>query len=82
FQASAEEGPAFGVALLAGVGLGAYASVQEACARTIAARQVTPEPSGNEAAAYDAYYRLYQALYPRLRELFADTARLVERGSV
>lgn len=76
-QATAEEGPAFGVALLAGVGVGVYPSVQEACARTITARPVTQAPSPVAVAAYEEYYQLYRALYPSLQNLFQKVAQLV-----
>ncbi|NLC56876.1 MAG: xylulokinase [Armatimonadetes bacterium] len=76
-QAAAEEGPALGVALLAGVGIGVYPSVPEACACAVAASQVTPPPDPAQVAAYDRYHALYQALYRQLQGLFADTAAVV-----
>jgi xylulokinase len=62
------EGAAYGAALLAGVGTGVYASVAEACDRTI---QITDrvEPSAN-AAVYADYYPLYRELYPILAPQF------------
>ena len=81
-QASAEEGPAFGVALLAGVGVGIYPSVQDACRQTIAADQVAPAPAAAQVTAYDAYYRLYQALYPQMKGLFRDMAGVVQGTAV
>ncbi len=78
FQATTEEGAAFGAALLAGVGLGLYPSVPEACARTIAAREVTPAPPAVEVAAYNAYHRIYRQLYAQLKDLFDETARIVQ----
>jgi xylulokinase len=60
-----EEGPAFGAALLAGVGVRAFADLAEACA-TI--RRLPPEaPRTRAHQAYAAPYRRFRALYPALR---------------
>jgi len=62
------EGAAFGAALLAGVGAGLYASVDEGCAATIRITdKVEPGPA---AAVYADYYPIYQALYPALAPQF------------
>ena len=62
---SAEEGPAFGAALLAGVAAGVYPSVAAACAQTVRiGTPVMPEPAA--AARYDTLATLYQSLYPAL----------------
>jgi xylulokinase len=73
---NATEGPAFGVALLAMVGTGAYASVPEACAATI---RVTEELQPDEEAKkrYDLLHAQYQRLYPALREEFRRMAEQV-----
>lgn len=69
-----DEGPAVGAALLAAVGTGAYASVPEACAATVATRPgAVPGP---DAAVYARWYPLYRRLYPALRDAFRDAARL------
>ncbi len=62
------EGAAYGAALLAAVGAGLYATVEEACSATI---QVTgrTEP-GPSVASYAQVYPLYQALYPALQDEF------------
>ena len=70
------EGAAYGAALLAGVGAGAFASVTEACAAAI---QITGSTvPGQAASSYQEYYPRYRALYPALRAEFQATARLVE----
>jgi len=63
---AAEEGAAYGAALLAGVGAGAWGSVDEACARAVrvAARV---EPDADDAAHMEARYAAYRRLYPALR---------------
>ncbi len=71
-----DEGPALGVALLAGVGTGVYGSVEEACRATIRvsnATEVTPENH----ALYDRYHAVYQSLYAHLKDDFAEVARIV-----
>ncbi|MDX1615138.1 MAG: xylulokinase [Candidatus Promineifilaceae bacterium] len=68
------EGAAFGAALLAGVGAGAFDSVPAACEQTIV---VTGRTSpGEQAKAYPAYYEHYQALYPALADSFKALAAL------
>jgi xylulokinase len=69
---SAAEGPAFGVALLAGVAAGAWASVEEACRRTIRVTGET-EPSKNR-RRYDEFYPLYGKLYRSLKDDFRAMA--------
>ena len=69
------EGPALGVAILAGVGAGLYPSVQEACRAMIhvnPAQQPIPENVPQYAKVYDVYRRLYAAN----KELFRALGRL------
>lgn len=63
------EGGAFGAAVLAMVGAGAYDSVQDACAATISTGEQV-EPS-DEQAIYAEQYATYQRLYPALKGIFA-----------
>ena len=65
-----DEGPAFGAALIAAVGTGAYASIADACAATVQTASVT-EPNAAAHTKYAEYYRVYQALYPALKSQFA-----------
>jgi xylulokinase len=65
---TAEEGGAFGSALLAGVGAGHWANLDEACAQAIEVAQ-TIEPDANEVAAYKDGYAKWRRLYPALRSL-------------
>jgi len=72
---NAEEGPAYGVALLAAVGAGAFKNIEEACAATI--RVVSETPVQRRAAAhYDRAFPLYQGLYMALKESFQRIAEL------
>lgn len=72
-----DEGPAYGVALLAAVAAGIYDSVPEACERTI---HLVDTPQVNEDASrlHSQYHELYQDLYARLEPDFETVAALVE----
>jgi xylulokinase len=63
------EGAAYGAALLAAVGEGAFASVPAACAATISVTGRTP-PEPSWAAAYDRQHAVYRELYPALKPTF------------
>lgn len=65
----AEEGPAFGAALLAGVGAGVWGSVPEACQAAIQTRSRT-EPNPTMTARYERAYQTYRALYPAIKHLY------------
>lgn len=59
----AEEGGAFGAALLAGTGAGAWPSIHAACAATVrAATTIVPTHAGEMQEAYSRYRRMYPAL--------------------
>jgi xylulokinase len=64
------EGAAFGAALLAGVGAGAWTDVSTACKETI---HITGQtfPKDDEIKIYHKIYPLYQELYPTLKNNFA-----------
>ncbi|NLI22381.1 MAG: xylulokinase [Clostridiales bacterium] len=69
-----KEGPALGVAILAGVGTGLYPSVREACDRMIHTG-VTQEPVAANQPAYAACYDQYRQLYPALKDAFKRLAQ-------
>lgn len=71
-----DEGPALGVALLAGVGTGVYGSVEEACRATIRVSTAT-EVNPDTHRRYDAYHRVYQSLYAHLKSDFEAVANIV-----
>jgi len=65
----ADEGAAFGAAILAGVGIGAWTTVDEACAATIKIdKHIEPDTASQEALEknYTAYKLLHAALKPAL----------------
>jgi xylulokinase len=66
---NAIEGPAYGAALLAGVGTGAFASVEEAC-RVSIKQHLKIAPNRKLAARYERSYATYRQLYPALHPLF------------
>jgi xylulokinase len=62
----AEEGGAFGAALLAGTGIGAWASVEAACAATV---RVATTIAPKHAEVMDEAYKRYRRIYPALKEI-------------
>ena len=61
---TAEEGGAFGAALLGAVGVGAWPSVEVACAETVhVAESIAPK----DAPAMDAAYKRFRRVYPALK---------------
>lgn len=73
---NASEGPAFGVALLAQVGTGGFASVPEACDATIKVVDRTPlDPKSK--ATYDKAYPTYREIYTDLKSTFKTISGLV-----
>jgi len=65
----AEEGAAYGAALLAGVGAGLWPTVDAACATTVRiASRVTPQPS--DVAILSASYTAYRRVYPAAKAIF------------
>jgi xylulokinase len=67
----AEEGAAYGAALLAGVGVGNWASVEYAADATVRVAQRT-EPNPRDVALMNRRYRAYRKMYPALREVWRD----------
>jgi xylulokinase len=66
---NSEEGPAFGVALLAAVGAGAFKDIQEACQSAIKVVKET-KPNVKAQKVYDAAMPVYQHLYCSLKQDF------------
>jgi xylulokinase len=65
----AEEGAAYGAALLAGVGVGLWPTVDAACAATVrVVTRVNPQPSA--VAVLNASYSAFRRIYPATREIF------------
>ena len=64
-----QEGSAYGAALLAMVGTGAFGSVAEACSSAIV-EQRRDQPDPDLTAAYGRSYGMFRELYPALRDFF------------
>ena len=64
-----EEGPGYGGAMLAMVGCGAYASVED-CAGALVQVKETLEPDPELAARYEKRYQQFKAIYPAMKPLF------------
>ena len=66
---NSEEGAAFGVALLAAVGAGAFKNIQEACKSAIKVVKET-KPNAKAQKVYDNAMPVYQNLYSSLKQDF------------
>ncbi len=64
---AAEEGPAYGAALLAGVGSGIFAGV-EAAARQCVSIKTSAQPDPSYQEKYQRVYEVYRGLYASLKE--------------
>jgi xylulokinase len=64
----ADEGAAYGAALLAGVSGGAWGSVDDACAAAVRVRERTA-PDAEGARVMDERYKIFQSIYPALRRI-------------
>jgi xylulokinase len=76
---NAEEGPAFGVALLAAAGTGRYKSVVEACSATIKVTSST-DPGAEGKRIYTKSYPMYCKLYKSLKSDFVEIAKIVSES--
>jgi xylulokinase len=68
---NAVEGPAYGVALLAGVGTGVWNNVEEACKPTIRPT-MRLSPNKKRSAFYSRAHPIYQKLYTDLKDRFPE----------
>ncbi len=65
----AEEGAAYGAAILAGTGVGAWSSVDEACDKVVrVASRIAAKPADSK--TMQGGYRTYRKIYPALRQVF------------
>jgi xylulokinase len=71
-----DEGPAFGAALLAGVGAGVWATVEEACSATVKTIDHV-EPIAEGIRAYETLYPIYKDLYRDLEGRFESVSHLL-----
>jgi xylulokinase len=71
----ADEGPAYGVALLAAVGAGEFKNIAEACDATVKTTGQT-NPAAPARRYYERAFPIYQQLYRSLRDDFRAIAGL------
>lgn len=64
-----DEGPALGVAILAGCAAGVYKSVEEACEALVKEKSKTEHNTKNH-KIYEKFYNIYKSLYPDLEKAF------------
>jgi xylulokinase len=70
-----EEGPAYGAALLAGVGAGVFPSIEQACS-TVLRVVARTEPDAERQQIYAAHHAIYRTLYANLRDALHGLAAL------
>ena len=78
-RTAADEGPAYGAALLAGVASETYASVNEA-AGVVKLREEVTEPDAGRAEVYDEHYEVYRSLYPATKSAMSRLTELASAG--
>lgn len=70
-----EQGPAYGVALLAAVGDGAYKNIEQACKATIdVASQTTPDRKATR--VYASLFPIYRGLYDSLKGAYQGLSQI------
>lgn len=72
------EGPALGVALLAGVGAGIYDSVTQACEAAIKVKNIESADSDMN-KKYNEFYKIYRQLYKSLKQDFTELASIMAK---
>jgi len=76
---SSEEGPSYGAAILAGVGIGIFKDVKNACKKFLIETEVF-KPEAKSVKIYKSYYELYKKLYKSLKEDFKILGKISEGG--
>ncbi len=75
---NSKEGPAYGAAILAAVGLGLYKTVDEACSNLIKVTTSTV-PIEENVKKYEEIYSIYKELYPTLKNSFKKLSELGQK---
>ncbi len=71
-----DEGPAFGAAIIAGVGVGVYKSFSEATENIIKIKTQI-DPIKKNAKRYNEFYQIFKSLYPKLKLSFSEVSKLL-----
>ncbi len=69
-----EQGPSMGGAMLAAVGCGEYASVEEAAAKIVKVTE-TIEPDPEITARYEERYQKFKQIYPSVKALYKELVK-------
>ncbi len=72
---ASKEGPALGVAILAGVGAGVYESVEAGC-KAVIKTNPPQKPVLEHTEEYEKYYQIYRDLYPSLQQNYKQLAQI------
>ncbi len=70
-----EEGAPYGALLLAGIGVGAYKDVADAC--KVIELGAVQEPNKENAAIYRNFYALYRNLYKNLKSSYKELSKII-----
>ncbi len=70
---NSEEGPGYGAAILAAVGCGEYASVEEATEKIVKVSEKL-SPDADLVKKYEVKYNVWRKIYPALKDAFDDIA--------
>lgn len=70
-----EEGAPYGALLLAGIGVGAYKDVADAC--KVIKLGAAQEPNPKNAAVYRNFYALYRDLYKNLKGSYKELSKII-----
>jgi xylulokinase len=70
---AAEEGAAYGAALLAGVGAGVWKTVDDACRRAVRIAS-TVEPIRESSSVMQQHYKKYRRIYPALQSMREESS--------
>jgi xylulokinase len=70
------EGPAQGAAIMAGVGVGIYESIEKACDKIIKIKETT-NPIKENVEKYEKFYKIYRKLYKSLKKDFRSIDGMV-----
>lgn len=74
---TAEEGPAYGAALLGGVGAGTFKDVNEAVSKCVATNSSTRPDAGHQ-AKYEKVYAIYRGAYGKLKDTMHQLAGVAQ----
>lgn len=70
-----QEGPALGVAILAGVGCGIFKTVQVGC-EAIIKKNKPQMPMVQNSDIYEKYYEIYKSTYPAVKNIYKSLVKI------